>query len=163
MALALRAPRAERATPIATPAPESKQRQRPRLVVVAPRRRTAALVGGAAVLLFGLMVAALAFQTQVARTQLRLDTLDREIRQAHERYDVLRRERAELRSPGRLAQSAMALDMVPATQTEFMSLEADVVATVQRTGVAPGEVGLSDVEQEFRDYASVKAQAGGKP
>jgi len=121
------------------------------------------MVGGMAVLRFALMVSALAFQTQVARTQLRLDTLDREIRQAHERYDVLRRERAELRSPGRLAQAAMALDMVPATQTEFVSLDADVIATVQRTGVDSGDVGISDIEQEFHDYASVKAQAGGKP
>lgn len=159
MALALRAPRVEQpARPNA-----QKERPKPRLVVVAPRRRTARVVAGLAAVVFIAMIGALAFQTQVARTQLRLDTLDREIRQAHERYDVLRRERAELRSPGRLAQSAMALDMVPATQTEFMSLDADVVATVQRTGVAPGEVGLSDVEQEFRDYASVKAQAGGKP
>ena len=57
----------------------------------------------------------------------------------------------------------MTLDMVPATQTEFVSLYADVVATVQRTGVPTGEPGISDVEQEFRDYAAVKAQAGGKP
>lgn len=163
MAMALRAQGAGTASRATAPAVAPKERERPRLVVVAPRRRTAAMVGGMAVLLFALMVSALAFQTQVARTQLRLDTLDREIRQAHERYDVLRRERAELRSPGRLAQAAMALDMVPATQTEFVSLDADVIATVQRTGVDSGDVGISDIEQEFRDYASVKAQAGGKP
>lgn len=142
---------------------QGKQPQRLRLVDIRPRRRTARVVVVMAVTLFGLMIAALAFQTQIARTQLRLDTLDREIRQAHEQYDVLRRERAELRSPGRLAQAAMTLDMVPATQTQFMTLDADVVATVQRTGVLPDHAGISDVEQQFRDYASVKAQAGGKP
>jgi cell division protein FtsL len=163
MAQPLRAVRAERPVAAPSPAPSAKQRNKPRLVEVAPRRRTAGVIGAMVVALFALMIGALAFQTQVARTQLRLDTLDREIRQAHERYDVLRRERAELRSPGRLAQAAMALDMVPATQTEFVRIDADVVATVQRSGVGSQQSGLTDVEQEFRDYAAVKAQAGGKP
>ena len=43
-----------------------------------------------------------------------------------------RTQRAELRSPGRLAEEAAKLGMVPATQTEFVSLDADDVATVQR-------------------------------
>lgn len=161
MALPLRSTRPDRPAP--APASAPKERPKPRLVVVAPRRSTATVIGLLATLVFALMIGALAFQTQVARTQLRLDTLDREIRQAHERYDVLRRERAELRSPGRLAQAAMTLDMVPATQTEFVALDADVIATVQRTGVAPSHSEVSDVEQEFRDYAAVKAQAGGSP
>lgn len=157
--------RVQRPEQTARPAETKQARQAKRLslVEIQPRRRTARVLAVMAVVLFGLMIAALAFQTQIARTQLRLDTLDREIRQAHEQYDVLRRERAQLRSPGRLAQAAMTLDMVPATQTQFMTLDADVVATVQRTGVLADHAGISDVEQQFRDYASVKAQAGGKP
>ena len=95
---------------------------RPQLVVVPRRRRTARLVAAGCTVVFGLMLGAAAFQTQLARRQLNLDTMDRDIRAAHEQYDVLRRERAELRSPGRLAEEAAKLGMVPATQTEFVSL-----------------------------------------
>ena len=100
---------------------------------------------------------------QLAQRQLTLDTLDRNIRDAHEQYDVLRRERAELRSPGRLAVEATNLGMVPASQTEFVSIDADVVAEVQRGGV--GDDGTNDptVAEEFEQYAEVKAQAGGSP
>lgn len=138
-------------------------RQRPALVVVAPQRRTARWVVAGAVLVCSLMLGAAAFQTQLARRQLTLDTLDRRIRAAHEQYDVLRRERAALRSPGRLATEAAALGMVPADQTEFVSIPASVVADVQRTGVPDGGHRAATVEDEFAEYARVKAQAGGAP
>lgn len=137
---------------------------RPQLVVVPRRRRTARLIAAGSTVLFGLMLGAAAFQTQLARRQLTLDTMDRSIRSAHEEYDVLRRERAELRSPGRLATEATKLGMVPASQTEFVTLDPDLVATVQRSGTA-GQTGDDDttVDDEFEQYADVKAQAGGAP
>ena len=136
---------------------------RPQLVVVPRRRRAARLIAVGCTLVSGLMLGAAAFQTQLAQRQLTLDTLDRNIRDAHEQYDVLRRERAELRSPGRLAVEATNLGMVPASQTEFVSIDADVVAEVQRGGV--GDDGTNDptVAEEFEQYAEVKAQAGGSP
>jgi hypothetical protein len=136
---------------------------RPELVVVAPRSRTARLVVAGCVVVFGMMLGAAAFQTQLARKQLTIDGLDRRIRSAHDQYDVLRRERAELRSPGRLMAQAAGLGMVPATQTQFMSLDPDVVATVQRSGAAVRQQGTTTPDQEFQDYATVKAQAGSAP
>jgi len=137
--------------------------QKPSLVVVAPQRRTARWIVAGCVVVFGLMLGAAAFQTQIARRQLALDTLDRRIRAAHEQYDVLRRERAELRSPGRLATQAAALGMVPATQTQFQTLEASVVAAVQRSGAPSDHVAKVTIEEEFAAYAAVKAQSGGAP
>jgi hypothetical protein len=136
---------------------------RPELVVVAPRGRTARLVVAGCVVVFGMMLGAAAFQTQLARKQLTIDGLDRRIRAAHDQYDVLRRERAELRSPGRLMAQAGALGMVPATQTQFVSLDPDVVATVQRSGGTLRQQGTTTPDQEFQDYATVKAQAGSAP
>jgi hypothetical protein len=136
---------------------------RPALVVVPRRRRTARLIAAGCTVVFGLMLGAAAFQTQLARRQLSLDTLDRDIRAAHEQYDVLRRERAELRSPGRLATEAAKLGMVPATQTEFVVLDPDVVATVQRSGASGDGNGAATIDQEFEQYADVKAEAGGAP
>jgi hypothetical protein len=57
---------------------------RPQLVVVAPRRRAARLIAAGCGVVFVLMIGAAAFQTQLARRQLTLDTMDRRIRAAHE-------------------------------------------------------------------------------
>jgi hypothetical protein len=112
---------------------------------------------------FALMLGAAAFQTQLASRQLQLDAVDQEIRDAYDRYDVMRRERAELRSPGRLAVEASALGMVPATETRFMALDPDVIATVQRTGVAGDVIDATEIGEEFQQYADVKAQSGVAP
>ena len=136
---------------------------RPDLVVVTPRSKAARFVVAGCVVVFGMMLGAAAFQTQLARKQLTIDGLDRRIRSAHDQYDVLRRERAELRSPGRLMAQATALGMVPATQTQFVSLDPEVVAAVQRTGVAAHQQRAVSADQEFQDYAAVKAQAGSAP
>jgi hypothetical protein len=137
---------------------------RAQLVVVPRRRRTARLIAAGSTVVFALMLGAAAFQTQLASRQLTLDTMDRGIRSAHEQYDVLRRERAELRSPGRLVAEASKLGMVPASQTQFVALDPDVVATVQRSGtVSRTSADGSTVDDEFEQYADVKAQAGGAP
>lgn len=136
---------------------------RPTLVVVEPRRRTARMIGVGCAVVFGLMLGAAAFQTQLARRQLTLDTLDRRIRASHEQYDVLRRERAELRSPGRLSAMAGALGMVPATQTQFVLLDPQVIATVQRSGAPADHHYEVTVQQQFQDYAVLKAHAGSAP
>lgn len=135
---------------------------RPQLVVV-PRRRAARLIAAGCAVVFVLMLGAAAFQTQIARRQLSIDTYDREIRAAHEQYDVLRRERAELRSPGRLATEASALGMVPATQTQFITLTPEVIGAVQRSGAPTDHREETTIEQEFDAYARVKAQAGSAP
>ena len=137
--------------------------RRPRLQVVGPRRRAAGMLVSAGVLLFFLMVGALAFQTQVARNQLRLDRIDNDIRFAREQYDALRRERAELRSPGRLKMVAESLGMVAASQSEFGSIDPDVIASVQRSGATGGAPASNTVDRDFSAYAAVKAQAGGAP
>ena len=136
---------------------------RPALTVVPRHRRTARLIAVGSGLVFSLMLGAAAFQTALARRQLEIDTLDRRIRTAHETYDDLRRERAELRSPGRLADEATALGMVPARQTEFITLDPDVIATVQRAGATSTGDDSPSIEDEFAAYADVKAQAGGAP
>jgi hypothetical protein len=144
-------------------APVAHITAKPRLMLVPRRRRTARLVAASSVVVFGLMIGAAAFQTQVARRQVQLDTMDRQIRDAREQYDVLRRTRAELRSPGRLAMEATALGMVPATQTEFIRLDPKVLAEVQRTGLRAEHQKPMTIDDEFANYAHVKAQAGGAP
>lgn len=112
---------------------------------------------------FALMLGAAAFQTQLASRQVRLDAIDREIRAAYDQYDIMRRERAELRSPGRLIAEATAIGMVPATETQFVALDPDVIATVQRAGVETDASDSSAIGEEFQQYVDVKAQSGSAP
>lgn len=135
----------------------------PQLALVPRRRRTARLIAAVCTPVFALMLGAAAFQTQLASRQVRLDTIDREIRAAYDQYDTMRRERAELRSPGRLAVEAAAIGMVPATQTQFVALDPDVIATVQRAGVATDTSDSTGLGEEFQQYADVKAQSGSAP
>ncbi len=146
----------KRTAPVAHIQPER------RLTLVPRRKRNARLIAAASVVVFGLMMGAAAFQTQIARRQLTLDSLDRDIRSGRDRYEVLRRERAELRSPGRLSTEAAALGMEPASQTEFVQMGSDEVATVQRTGAAANNPAAA-AEEEFEQYADQKAQAQAEP
>lgn len=129
------------------------------LAAVPRRRRTARLVTAVSVLVVGLMLGAAAFQTQIARRQVTLDQLDNDLRAGRDRYELLRQERAELRSPGRLVEEATALGMEPATQTEFVSISADDMAAVQRAGAVEALRSQSAVEAQFQQYAEFKAQA----
>ncbi len=136
---------------------------RAQLALVPRRRRTARLIAAVCTPVFALMLGAAAFQTQLASRQVRLDAVDREIRAAYDQYDTMRRERAELRSPGRLAVEAAAIGMVPATQTQFVALDPDVIATVQRAGVSADVDDTTGIGDEFQQYADVKAQSGSAP
>jgi len=135
----------------------------PRLSVVPRRRRAARVITVAVAVIASLMIGSAAFQTQLARRQVDLDRIDRDLRVASEQYRVLRGQRAELRAPARLAASAEALGMGPATSTQFMAIPADVVAAVQESmGVvdprdAAGANGVLD------RFTEVKAVAGGAP
>ena len=136
---------------------------RPTLVVAPRRRRAARMVSGVAAHIVVLMFGAVAMQVGLAQRQVTIDILDRRIREAHQTYDVLRRERAELRSPGRLVEQATRLGMSPPTETEYVALDPEVVAAVQRSGTHVDGDSNDSISEEFADYALVKARAGGTP
>lgn len=136
--------------------------RRPSLTVV-PRRRAASVVTVVATVVIALMMGAVAVQIQVAQRQLELDVLDRRIRAAEAQYDVLRRERAELRSPGRLSFEAARLGMGLPLDTTFVAVEPADVATVQRSGTASGTGSSPSIVEKFAEYARVKAREGVNP
>ena len=102
---------------------------RPPLVVVEGRQRWPALLAVVlwTVVFLGLLGAAV-FHTQLAEGQLRLDRLDRAVAAERERFDDLRYERAELRSPVRLAEAAGALGMRRGDVTEFLEVGPQMLA-----------------------------------
>jgi len=102
---------------------------KPELAVVPRRRRWPALLAGIAwaAVSLGLLGAAV-FHTQLAERQLRIDRLERSVAAERERFDELRYERAELRSPVRLAAAATALGMRRGDATEFVAVAPEALA-----------------------------------
>lgn len=138
--------------------------ERPRLEVVAPRRRRAVgLFVIACIILFALLLGAVAFQTQLASNQLAIDKTEHAVSQARERYDVLRRLRAQLRSPNRLAVEAERLGMVSAVTGELMTTDPAVVAAVKAAaGGLPDSVG-DNRDSTLEQYGEVKEVTGSAP
>jgi hypothetical protein len=103
--------------------------RKPTLTVVPRRRRWPAVIAGLAWVLVSMgLLGAAVFHTQLAERQLRLDRLDREVAIERERFDELRYERAELRSPVRLAAAASELGMRRGRASTFVSVTPDAVA-----------------------------------
>ena len=134
---------------------------RPQLTVVPRRRRTARLVAVAAFFASSVMLGAAAFQTQLARRQVDLDRVDRQIRAARNDFSDLRSQRAELRSPARLVASGSALGMTSASKTEFIDISPEVIAEVQQSAGGVFDPGTEARDPVFEEFKVVKSVAGG--
>ena len=134
---------------------------RAQLTVVPRRRRTARVVTVAAFFVSCLMLGAAAFQTQLARRQVDLDRIDRQIRTARTEFNDLREQRAELRSPERLATTGAALGMRAAMKTEFINIDPAVVAEVQQSAGGVFDPGSEASDPVFEEFKIVKSIAGG--
>ena len=131
--------------------------------MVPRRRRTTSIIASCCVILFGLLLGTVAFQTRIAQNQLALDTTERAVNVARERYDSLRRARAELRSPNRLAVEARRLGMVPATSGGFMTVSAETVAAVAVKAGSLSDTDEQETVSPFDRFAEVKAVTGDTP
>ena len=136
------------------------------LTVVPGRRRMAWFAVGLTMLVGLVLTGALLLHTRLAERQLEIDSLERAVREERQQFDVLRAQRAELRSPTRLAVSAGALGMSPGLESQFISVDPMVLAiTIARTGQVPagddelaGDARLRPLDQ-FRIVKSLSAEA----
>jgi cell division protein FtsL len=132
--------------------------RQPALALVKPRGRRAVGVAVVACTMVGVaMMGAAALQTRLAQRQVQIDQLDREIRDTRAEYESLRRERAELRSPARLAEIAAANGMSFAADTKFTSISPEVLAIVAQSTGAIDADGLGDEAATLDDFRAVKA------
>lgn len=137
------------------------QARRASLRVVASRPRWPAVAG--VVVLMAVMVAMLGaavFHTQLAERQLQIDQLERQVQSERERFDELRRDRAVLRSPQRIADEAAALGMVRGETSRFVQIDAVQLARqLAAAGVTDDDTNRVIVESgpldQFRDVKSV--------
>ena len=144
-----------------TSAAASRAGTRDHLRVVPVRRRTAGLVFLAAIVLAGLMLGAAVLNTTLAERQLRVDELEQDVAESRARFDVLRGQRAELRSPGRLSREATALGMFAATAGTFVRVSPDAYA---RALAASGSIDEAERivrgEQPLDQFRRVKVAGG---
>lgn len=107
----------------------------PQLAVVPRRRRAAGFAVTLSFLVAAVMLGSALLHTRLAERQLQIDRLERAVAQAQDEFDVLRRQRAELRSPTRLATEAGRLGMRTAVVSEFVEVDG---ATLARAIAATG-------------------------
>jgi hypothetical protein len=136
------------------------------LTVVPGRRRMAWFAVGLSTLVGLVLTGALLLHTRLAERQLEIDALGRAVREEQQEFDVLRAQRAELRSPTRLAVSAGALGMSPGLESQFVAVDPMLLAiTIARTGEMPatGDELTADARlrplDQFRIVKSLEAEA----
>ncbi len=137
------------------------------LAVVPHRRRVAWFAITLTVLVSLVMMGAVLLHTRIAERQLEIDRLERAVRTAQEDFDVLRSERAELRSPNRLADHAADLGMTPGDESTFVAVDPMLLAvTIARTGelpasaqIVPGSTARLEPLDQFRLVKSVSSEA----
>jgi hypothetical protein len=129
-----------------------------------PRRgRAMSLVVVCGIALFAMLIGTVAFQTQIAQKQLALDKVNKQVAAARDRYDTLRRQRAELRSPNRLAVEATRLMMGTGGSNEFMQITPEERAVVlAAAGQLPDDIGGSG-QTSLEEFGQVKAVTGDAP
>ncbi|CAN5700805.1 hypothetical protein BH24ACT5_BH24ACT5_14690 [soil metagenome] len=140
--------------------------QSPSLVVV-PRRRLAANAAALAVVVIGvLMLSAVVLHTRLAERQLRIDRLEQQVTEHRGAFDVLRQQRAELRSPTRLATESSRLGMVDAPRSDFVTADpnayAQVLAAMGAVDTGQGDLEVQDPLDQVRrvraaDFAALAA------
>jgi cell division protein FtsL len=153
--------RRQHGAPTTKPVPAPEPASRPELRVV-PRRRlaiNAALVLGLVVVV--LMLGTVVLHTRLAERQVQIDELEQAVSDARARFDVLRQQRAELRSPTRLALEAERLRMIPAPRTEFLDVDPQTVAeTLASAGIVDEVTGAITPEDPLEQMKTVKAAEG---
>jgi hypothetical protein len=128
------------------------------------RRRAAGFAAALSLVLAALMLGSAVLHTSLAERQLEIDRLERSVADAQERFDVLRRARAELRSPTRLAAEATRIGMHPATTSQFVPVDGLTVAlAIAATGAVLNDSEVIEGLQPLDQFRLVKAVSSEAP
>ncbi len=137
---------------------------KPQLSLVPRRRRAAGFAVALSIVLAGLMLGSAVLHTSLAERQLEIDRLERSVAAAQERFDVLRRARAELRSPTRLSAEGTRIGMHPAATSEFVPVDGLTVAiAIAATGEVLDDQDAIESLQPLDQFRLVKEVSGETP
>ncbi|CAN5569465.1 hypothetical protein BH20ACT2_BH20ACT2_23860 [soil metagenome] len=148
--------------PAVPPAPATPRPRHLRTVEAAPRRRlTPGLLATLVVtVVFGALFALAVFHTVVLQGQQRLDRLDQQVLDATADYQRSRLAVAQLESPERIVDAALAQGLVPADDVTYLNAERVIDsegATVEPT--APPSAAVTEAA-DASGWASVKPFLG---
>jgi cell division protein FtsB len=130
---------------------------------VVPRRRLAANFAALALVFLGiLMLSAVVLHTRLAERQRQIDQLEQQVEVQHELFDILRQQRAVLRSPTRLASESARLGMYAPPDTDFVPVDAWTVAQIIASTGSAGSLDdllvSSDALDQVRRVRAAEAQ-----
>jgi hypothetical protein len=130
---------------------------------VAPRRRLAANVAALAVVLLGvLMLSAVVLHTRLAVRQRQIDQLEQQVEVQRELFDILREQRAVLRSPTRLASESSRLGMFAPPASDFLHVDpwtvAEIIAATGSTDALDGLLVEGDALDQVRRVRAAEAR-----
>jgi hypothetical protein len=130
---------------------------------VVPRRRLAANFAALAVVLLGvLMLSAVVLHTRLAERQRQVDRLEQQVEVQHELFDILREQRAVLRSPTRLANESGDLGMFAPPDSDFVQIDpwtvAQIIAATGSTAALDGLLIDDDALEQVRRVRAAEAQ-----
>jgi cell division protein FtsL len=146
------------------PAPATSTRPDLRIVPKPRAAVNAALVLGFVVVV--LMLGTVVLHTRLAQRQVDVDRLEQSVVEARARFDVLRQQRAELRSPSRLAIEGQKLGMMASPRTDFLSIDpmtfARVLASAGIVDEATGTIEPTDPLDQIRRVKASTVKATGE-
>jgi hypothetical protein len=130
---------------------------------VVPRRRLAANFAALALVLLGiLMLSAVVLHTRLAERQRQIDQLEQQVEVQRDLFDILRQQRAVLRSPTRLASESSRLGMFAPPDSNFVAADpwtlAQVIAATGSTGSLDGLLVDGDALDQVRRVRAAEAQ-----
>jgi hypothetical protein len=113
------------------------------------------------ILLFGFMIGLAAFQAQLARNQLQVDSVERDLKDAELSFERNRAELARLESPQRIITEATKMGMQPPKgRTRYLTPSASVVNEVLvAAGGGPSDAVAGD-SQTRPDWSAYKNATG---
>lgn len=107
------------------------------------------------------MLGAAILHTQLAERQLKIDGIEERLAEEHARFEVLRGRRAELRSPGHLAEEAASLGLQPAPNSEFVPIDRwDLAKVIASIGAMPESRTTTFDDEPLDQYRAVKDVGG---
>jgi cell division protein FtsB len=130
---------------------------------VVPRRRLAANFAALALVLLGvLMLSAVVLHTRLAERQRQIDQLEQQVEVQHELFDILRQQRAVLRSPTRLASESARLGMFAPPDSNFVAVDpwtlAQIIAATGTAGSLDGLLVDGDALDQVMRVRAAEAQ-----
>jgi hypothetical protein len=130
---------------------------------VIPRRRLAANFAALTLVLLGiLMLSAVVLHTRLAERQRQIDQLEQQVEVQRDLFDILRQQRAVLRSPTRLASESSRLGMFAPPDSNFVAADpwtlAQVIAATGSTGSLDGLLVDGDALDQVRRVRAAEAR-----